>query len=244
MARRRPPDRLVQILDAAMRVFARTGLAGSKMSDVAAEAGVSQGTLYNYVESKEALFRLLLDRGLGAPPPAPGSFPLRSPSPRALARRMSEAIAARFALPRLEEALRRRRVDDASAELGAVIDELFERTHATRESADVLERSARDVPQLATVFYREARAGLLGRLEQLIVKRMASGHYRPGNPAIVARLLVETVTTFARHIYRDIEPFDFDVAEVRATVVGMLVAGIVAPGRGARRRHRRGGSSR
>ncbi len=58
MARSRPPDRLDQILQAATRVFARTGLENSRMSLVASEAGVSQGTLYNYVESKEALFRL------------------------------------------------------------------------------------------------------------------------------------------------------------------------------------------
>ena len=40
MPRRRPPDRLDQILEAATRVFGRTGLENSKMSDVATEAGV------------------------------------------------------------------------------------------------------------------------------------------------------------------------------------------------------------
>src|SRR5215510_14881993 len=113
MPRRRPPDRFDQILDAATRVFGRTGLENSKMSEVAAEAGVSQGTLYNYVESKEALFRLLLERGLGTPKPAPSALPLKSPSPTALAHRMDEAIAASFALPRLDAALGRRRVKDA-----------------------------------------------------------------------------------------------------------------------------------
>ena len=244
MARQRPPDRLLHILDAAMRVFARAGLAGSKMSDVAAEAGVSQGTLYNYVESKEALFRLLLDRGLGAPLPAPESYPLRSPSPGGLARRMGEAIGERFGLPRLDEALRRRRVIDAAAELSGVLDELFDRTHATREYADVLERSARDVPELAAVFYRQVRGGLLARLEELVRKRMASGHYRSSEPGILARLVLEAVTTFARHIHGDVVPWGFDVAASRATVVGTLVAGIVAPGPGPRRGHQAGGSSR
>src|SRR6185436_19060440 len=120
MARSRPPDRLDQILQAATRVFARTGLENSKMSDVAAEAGVSQGTLYNYVESKEALFRLLLDRGIGTPAPPPSALPLRSPPASALARRMDEAIEASFALPRLDAALARRRVNDAAAELTEV----------------------------------------------------------------------------------------------------------------------------
>jgi AcrR family transcriptional regulator len=206
------------------------------MSDVAAEAGVSQGTLYNYVESKEALFRLLLDRGAGTPTPAPEALPLRSPAPGALAQRMSDAIAATFALPRLDEALRARRIADPAAELAGVIAELFDRTHETRVAADVLERSARDVPELAAVFFGQVRAGLLGRLEQLMKKRMAAGHYRESEPRILARLVIETVTTFGRHIYNDIEPSGFEAEAARTVVVETLVAGIVATDRRATRR--------
>jgi AcrR family transcriptional regulator len=239
MARPRPPHRLDEILDAATRVFARSGLERSKMSDVAAEAGVSQGTLYNYVESKEALFRLLLDRGLAAPPPAGDALPLKSPAPEALAQRMDEAIAANYALPRLDEALRRRRVKGAREELAAILRELFERTLATREAADVVERSAADVPELAEVFFRKVRRGVFDRFAELARKRMASGHYRRADPHIVARVLVENIVLFARHIYRDPEPLPFDLAQAPEVVIGILVAGVVAqPGRG--RAHPRG----
>jgi AcrR family transcriptional regulator len=232
MPRSRPPERLDQILQAATRVFARTGLENSKMSDVAAEAGVSQGTLYNYVESKEALFRLLLDRGLGTPPPASTALPLRSPSVTSLARRMEDAIAANFALPRLDEALVRRRVADPATELAEVINELYERTLATREAADVLERSARDVPELAAVFYGKVRRALFDRLERLVARRVAGGHYHDRDPRVVARIIAETITTFARHIYGDVEPPAFDLTAARAVVVGTLVAGIVKRQRG------------
>jgi len=227
MARRRPPNRLDQILEAATRVFARTGLDNSKMSDVATEAGVSQGTLYNYVESKEALFRLLLDRGLGKPPPALAVLPLRSPSAAALAHRMDEAIAATFALPRLDTALAQRRVTNAAAELTEVIDEFYERTLSTRQAADVLERSARDVPELAAVFYGKVRRNLFDRMERLIAHRIASGHYHDRDPNVLARFVVETITTFARHIYNDVEPPDFDLALARTAIIETVVAGIV-----------------
>jgi AcrR family transcriptional regulator len=229
MPRRRPPDRFDQILEAATRVFGRTGLEHSKMSEVAAEAGVSQGTLYNYVESKEALFRLLLDRGLGTPKPAPSALPLKSPSPSALAHRMDEAIAASFALPRLDAALARRRVKDAAAELADVIDELYERTLATRQAADVVERSARDVPELAAVFYGKVRRGLFGRMERLVAKRIASGHYHDRDPRVIARMIIETVTTFGRHIFGDVETPAFDLDLARPIVVATLTAGIVRP---------------
>jgi AcrR family transcriptional regulator len=229
MARSRPPDRLDRILQAATRVFARTGLENSKMSDVAAEAGVSQGTLYNYVESKEALFRLLLDRGIGAPAPAqtPTALPLKSPSAASLARRMDDAIDANFALPHLDAALARRRVTDATAELTAVIDELYERTLVTRQAADVLERSARDVPELAAVFYGKVRRGLFERLERLVERRIASGHYYDRDPHVLARMIIETVTTFARHIYNDVEPPSFDLGAARHPIIETLVSGIV-----------------
>jgi TetR/AcrR family fatty acid metabolism transcriptional regulator len=44
-----------QILDAAVRVFARKGFHQSRVGDIAAEAGVAHGLLYHYFESKDAL---------------------------------------------------------------------------------------------------------------------------------------------------------------------------------------------
>src|ERR1700722_17815337 len=49
----------IRILEAARRVFARKGL-GATVSDIAKEAGVSQGLAYRYFPSKEAIFPTLL----------------------------------------------------------------------------------------------------------------------------------------------------------------------------------------
>ena len=48
-------ERRQQILDAAIAVFAAKGFHAANVSDVAAQAGVSQGTIYWYFESKEEL---------------------------------------------------------------------------------------------------------------------------------------------------------------------------------------------
>lgn len=45
-----------RILDAALRVFSRVGFAGASMEAIAAEAGITKPTLYNYFTGKEALF--------------------------------------------------------------------------------------------------------------------------------------------------------------------------------------------
>ena len=51
-----------QIVDAATQVFAGKGFHAANVSDVAARAGVSQGTIYWYFESKESLFTAVLEQ--------------------------------------------------------------------------------------------------------------------------------------------------------------------------------------
>jgi len=55
--RRLPEERPQQILHAALDVFGEHGLAGSRLEDIAKQAGVSKGTIYLYFPNKEALFR-------------------------------------------------------------------------------------------------------------------------------------------------------------------------------------------
>jgi AcrR family transcriptional regulator len=45
-----------QILDAAMEVFSRKGFAMATTAEIAREAGVAEGTIYNYFPSKRELF--------------------------------------------------------------------------------------------------------------------------------------------------------------------------------------------
>lgn len=52
------------ILDAAEGVFARRGLAGTRVREIADAAGVNGATLYNYYPSKSALYEAVLERGV------------------------------------------------------------------------------------------------------------------------------------------------------------------------------------
>ncbi|WP_336207250.1 TetR/AcrR family transcriptional regulator [Nonomuraea sp. LPB2021202275-12-8] len=53
-----------QLLDAALAAFARKGVDGASVKDVAEAAGVTPGLLYRYFDSKEALVETLLtERG-------------------------------------------------------------------------------------------------------------------------------------------------------------------------------------
>ena len=52
-------DRRRQILDAAVRVFARQGFHACRVSDIAREAGVAYGLVYHYFSSKEQVLNEL-----------------------------------------------------------------------------------------------------------------------------------------------------------------------------------------
>jgi AcrR family transcriptional regulator len=49
------------ILEAAETVFSSKGFTGSRMADVAEEAGVATGTLYNYFQNKQDVFGSLIE---------------------------------------------------------------------------------------------------------------------------------------------------------------------------------------
>ena len=59
MARRTPPERLTRLVECATRVFIEQGYRRTQMADIAEALGVAKGTLYLYVESKDALFDLV-----------------------------------------------------------------------------------------------------------------------------------------------------------------------------------------
>lgn len=52
------------ILKAARDVFARKGLGGTRIGDIAAHAGISQGLIYHYFPNKEALFTAIVEAAL------------------------------------------------------------------------------------------------------------------------------------------------------------------------------------
>jgi AcrR family transcriptional regulator len=61
---RRKDARPSELTAAALDLFVEKGFAGTRLDDVAAHAGVSKGTLYLYFDSKEALFKAVIEEGI------------------------------------------------------------------------------------------------------------------------------------------------------------------------------------
>jgi len=228
MPRRRPRDRLDQLADAALTVFGRTGFRLAQMDDIAAEMGVAKGTLYGYVDSKEALFALALESIM-----RPGSLPLpplpiAAPSEAELLARVRDRIAELGALPALQTALARRGPADATSELARIIGELWDLLAATRRGADMIERSARDWPELAEVFYIGFRRQLIASLASYLEQGARRGELRPvEHSGVTARFVLESVVWFASHRHGDPDSADIDGEVARAEVTRLLITALI-----------------
>ena len=62
----RDQDKHHQIIEAAVRVFARNGYYNSRVSDIAREAGVASGTIYLYFKTKDAILVALFREKMAA----------------------------------------------------------------------------------------------------------------------------------------------------------------------------------
>lgn len=64
--RRLPGERPHQLIDAALDVFSEFGYSAAKLDEIAHRAGVSKGTIYLYFESKEELFKAVVNDVIAA----------------------------------------------------------------------------------------------------------------------------------------------------------------------------------
>lgn len=61
---RRKEARPAELMAAALDLFVERGFAATRLDDVAARAGVTKGTLYLYFDSKESLFKAVVENGI------------------------------------------------------------------------------------------------------------------------------------------------------------------------------------
>jgi AcrR family transcriptional regulator len=184
------------------------------MAEIAAVAGVSVGTLYNYVEGKESLLLLCAERPFGAVA-EPRPLPVPALDRAALVRALEVTLAAEVRVPSLDVALA---TPDARPDLGTVVAELFDLFARTRRAADAMERCAQEAPDLADVFYRGVRGRLLSQLAACFERR----DDMQLSPDVAARFVIETTTWWARHRHRDPEPLALDDSEARAITIALV----------------------
>lgn len=229
MARVIPAERFSELVRAATRVFISLGYHRTQMADVAAAMGVAKGTLYVYVESKAALFELCA-RYCDEPGPIPRPEPLPYPTPAegALRAMLAERMQRESSLGALERALGRTRGRDLRAELSGILGEVFDAMHRNRSILRLVDRCGGDHPELPTLLQRQVREGLQRDLARYFELRARGRQLRAiADPFLSARVVIETLMTWAVHIHWDPAPQPFDPKRARDTVIGFALAGLL-----------------
>jgi AcrR family transcriptional regulator len=228
--RRAPESRFGDLLQAATRVFIAQGYRLTQMSDVAKEMGVAKGTVYLYVKSKEALFAAVL-RYADRTPPAVSELqiPLATPGPGVLLGEMQVALDDDSLPGALTKALARKRVGDVHGELDEIIRELYSEASRHRTVIKLIDRCARDHPELSALFYAKGRFARVDMLARYLESRIEKG-LLPSTPdsSATARFVVEAVATWAVHIHWDPAPQGIDSETAEELVVRFVLGGLLA----------------
>jgi AcrR family transcriptional regulator len=229
MGRRIPDERFEELADCAARVFIANGYRRTQMADVAEALGVAKGTLYLYVESKEALFDLAIHYA-DAPEQVkkPERLPIPTPKPGETAAYVRRRLMENQRLPLLEAALTRKRAGDAGRELEEIIREMYRVLAAHRRAIKLIDRSAVDHPELAAIWFEGGREGLMNLLERYVESRLRAGQLRsvPDVPA-ATRVVIEMVAFWAVHRHWDPHPQTLDDGVAEDTVVRFVVGALV-----------------
>ena len=221
MSREAPEHRLERLIDAATQAFLARGYRRTQISDIAKIMGVAPGTVYLYVQSKEALFDLVIraclsDEGLSTIP-----VPVPTPAPGASLKLIRRTLERKGRIEALEESVR---VSASERQFETVLRELFRKSERYWLAIKLVERSALDWPELAQAWFVRYRGKILGQLTRYFERAIESGILRrPPNVVAAARLVLEMNAALAIHRHLDPHPTPMDDRIAEETFVDAVL---------------------
>ena len=201
--RRRKADRPDEIVSAALAVFAEKGFAAAKLDEIAARAGVSKGAIYLYFETKEDIFRAVVERAI-----APNIGVVK-------------AMAAAHPGP-FPDLLR-----GVTTMIGMVI-----QNTPLGGVLKMVVGEARNFPEIARVWHDQLVSQALGAITEAIRAAQARGEIKPGDPRtyalqIIAPLLVAVLW---RETFVPVGAEPFDLPAVLRQHVETFLSGALTEG--------------
>jgi AcrR family transcriptional regulator len=230
MARRIQPERFGQLVQVATSTFICRGYRLTQMADIASALGVAKGTIYRYVDSKEALFDAAVRFADGhLPLPDPSKLPIRVQGQRSTLNYIRDRLAAdgrETVLARVIDGTQA--IDDPSEELAAILVDLYQRIAQNRLAMKLVDRCATEYPELAAVWFGEGRWVQHQLLVELINTRSKQRRLRSvEQPEVVARSILETIAFWAMHRHFDAAPQQVDDAVAEKAVIDLLMNGLL-----------------
>src|SRR5215471_5279847 len=126
--KRQKSTQVARLVEAATGLFIDKGYRRAQMADVTQAMGLSPGAVYRYVESKEALFDLIVRAG-AMPEQSFNNLklPVVTPKPGATVRFLRETLHREGQIKSLESALKRKSTGNPKEELAGIVREIYSR---------------------------------------------------------------------------------------------------------------------
>lgn len=225
MARPIPSDRFDQLIRVAAEVFITDGYRRTQMADVAEALGVAKGTVYLYVESKEALFDLVARHVDDvAAIPCPAELPIKTPPAESTIAFVRERIRAHAQIEPLALALAGPPASDIRAELDGIVGSVYDVLYRNRRGIKLIDRSAADRPDIAAEWFEGGRGGLLAAITTYVGARIDAGLLRDvPDVGAAARTVLEVLGFWAIHRHWDPHPQSTSEPVARATVSTLIL---------------------
>lgn len=224
MVRSVPEGRFAALVETATKTFVARGYRLTQMADVADALGVAKGTLYCYVESKEALFDAAVRFADDLPSSNPAKLPLPTPASGSTVRYIQTRLVDAAQDLELVRVLSQPKGARARPdEFERIVRDLYRRMFANRRALVLVDRCAMDFPDLAAVWFEQGRQSQVSLIATYFEKRVADRKLRPiPNVPLAARMVLETIALWAIHMPWDASPHSFDDDVVETSVVDML----------------------
>jgi len=224
-------NRINDITRAAIKVFRQKGFRQAQMGDIAKEAKVASGTLYNYFESKSHLFVYVMMNG------APQDNK-SMPSPEASSARTEEDLIkilkrdlkGRARLASVDRFLETEAKDIGLAtEIATILEELWDLMEENHVQIAIIEKSATEFLEMAEIFDKHARRYTVEQIEEYLSLRIRQGVIRKLNSIRgMARAMSESLSWFAwKQFEREYVP-RYRKAEILPDLVSTFVRGLEA----------------
>jgi AcrR family transcriptional regulator len=199
------------------------------MSDVSAEAGLSSGAIYTYVESKEALLHVVLLHFFGhyvegAPP-----LPIVAPPIEETLELLGRGLRREAATPRLRSALAALDAgetddsEDILQELAEIVDEHYSLVERLWPILAVIEKCSVDIPELYQFYFGRRRRAQLELFARYLGHRSDRRQLTVlTDPELTAQLAIEAVTWHAWHRLEGFDAERFGGPATRETVIDFV----------------------
>jgi AcrR family transcriptional regulator len=139
---------------------------------------MSSGSVFTYVESKEALFHLVFAHGFGLFDEALPALPLPTPPPGETVELIAQNLR-KVPVPRLRAALDDDQPQDVRSELAGIVEERYDMIAGLWPLLAVIERCASDFPELEAFYFGRMRVRYFAQLARYLEARSEAGYFRP-----------------------------------------------------------------